>query len=464
MLLLLGIYSIFLLAICGRIIPQFDSFYYWDWSRHLALSYYDGPPLIAYMMWLYTKIFGNNLFALNMLSISSVLMTGYLIYRSMLLITERQCALLAAILWIILPMTSQYLIRKSTYDNPFAIFWALSLYFTIRYMLTHKNHWLYAIGASIGLLLLSKYTGIILVLSLILFTAITPQFRKLYKNPHFYLSLIVGLIIVSPVIIWNAQRHWVSILFQLHDHSKHLLSIDQRLKQVGLTFLQEMLPAFGLGIVFLMIGSIKSGKALYQQPVWRLLLTLSVMVIIFYTIAALFVQEHPGWFMPFFISGSMLMAYFITTFHWRRTLITVIIIYLLGSAVILLANSVFSEKYVVEGARYKLMQEFSKQYAHNTLPLVTSSWISARLIFGIASKPPIYTFPCDPQNEYKYWSKGMQQAVAKGRVKQVLYIDNNNHRACIERYFSHCQQQPTLRYHHQKLFIYRCSTSIKTAS
>ena len=35
-----------------------DEAYYWQWSRHLAAGYYDGPPLVAYVIHLSTLIFG----------------------------------------------------------------------------------------------------------------------------------------------------------------------------------------------------------------------------------------------------------------------------------------------------------------------------------------------------------------------------------------------------------------------
>ncbi len=35
-----------------------DEAYYWDWSRHLSLSYYDGPPLMAYLIRISTFLLG----------------------------------------------------------------------------------------------------------------------------------------------------------------------------------------------------------------------------------------------------------------------------------------------------------------------------------------------------------------------------------------------------------------------
>src|SRR6185436_8205381 len=36
-----------------------DEAYHWLWSKHPALSYFDEPPLIAYVQWVSTKLWGN---------------------------------------------------------------------------------------------------------------------------------------------------------------------------------------------------------------------------------------------------------------------------------------------------------------------------------------------------------------------------------------------------------------------
>src|SRR5438445_9634283 len=52
----------------GRIEITEDEAYQWLWSKHLALSYYSKPPLIAYLQFLGTSIFGDNEFGIRFLS------------------------------------------------------------------------------------------------------------------------------------------------------------------------------------------------------------------------------------------------------------------------------------------------------------------------------------------------------------------------------------------------------------
>jgi 4-amino-4-deoxy-L-arabinose transferase-like glycosyltransferase len=42
-----------------------DEAYHWEWSRHLAFSYYDHPGLTAWVIWVFTRLFGHTLIGLS---------------------------------------------------------------------------------------------------------------------------------------------------------------------------------------------------------------------------------------------------------------------------------------------------------------------------------------------------------------------------------------------------------------
>src|SRR5205823_13899640 len=52
----------------GKIELSEDEAYQWLWSKHLALSYYSKPPLIAYAQFLGTTIWGDNEFGVRFFS------------------------------------------------------------------------------------------------------------------------------------------------------------------------------------------------------------------------------------------------------------------------------------------------------------------------------------------------------------------------------------------------------------
>src|ERR1051326_2485110 len=47
---------------------SFDESYFWLWSKHLALSYYDHPPLIALSIRAGTLVFGDSEFGVRAFS------------------------------------------------------------------------------------------------------------------------------------------------------------------------------------------------------------------------------------------------------------------------------------------------------------------------------------------------------------------------------------------------------------
>ena len=72
-LLMVATYFTGLLMLAPIMLLHFDSYYYWEWSRHLDLSYYDGAPMIAYLIKIATSIFGDTLFSKFMLALNRFL-------------------------------------------------------------------------------------------------------------------------------------------------------------------------------------------------------------------------------------------------------------------------------------------------------------------------------------------------------------------------------------------------------
>ena len=49
---------------------------------------------------------------------------------------------------------------------------------------------------------------------MVLFALLTPSFRRLLWQPGPYLAAIVGFVLFSPVVWWNAIHDWASFKFQ----------------------------------------------------------------------------------------------------------------------------------------------------------------------------------------------------------------------------------------------------------
>ena len=47
----------------AELIP--DEAYYWQYSQHMDLGYYDHPPMVSWLIWLGTTVFGHNEFGVR---------------------------------------------------------------------------------------------------------------------------------------------------------------------------------------------------------------------------------------------------------------------------------------------------------------------------------------------------------------------------------------------------------------
>jgi dolichol-phosphate mannosyltransferase len=187
--------------------------YYWNYSRHLDLGYLDHPPMVAWLIWLGTHVFGGTEFGVRSGAVGCAAVAAIFSYRLTRNLFGDASALVALVLMQILPFffLAGLLI---TPDAPLTAAWSAALYFLERALLAGQPRaWLFA-GVSIGLGLISKYTIGMLVPVALLFVILDPASRRWLLRWQPYAALLIALLIFSPVIVWNAQHDWASFAFQ----------------------------------------------------------------------------------------------------------------------------------------------------------------------------------------------------------------------------------------------------------
>lgn len=429
----LALYFLMLLLLAPNRLPMFDTFYYWDWSRHLALSYYDGPPLIAYFIKISTIVFGDTLFALNFLGILISAITCGVIYRTARFFLNENARYVVVFLWLFSPENTMDLLKQTTYDTPLMFFWALTIYLVVKYIQTKKDRTLYAIGGSIGFLLLSKYSGVVLVLGLIIFVLI--YYRELLKNKHFYFSVILACAIFSPVLYWNYQHGWLSFVYQLTTHQ--IQSDNQSMiVQLFKSFFGYFIPALN----FMMLPSLLYWYKSKKKPPLpiSLCLVICTTVFIFYLLLSGKAVLHGAWLTPYLITSAFIAGYCYEKFHYQRIFYGLIMLYACISAVILLNGYIhfFPSKTFLE---YQAVQKLNHRYAQLPDTVITSGWFEARDWFFLKNKPLIYTVECaSPQNQYQLWSADLLEKIQHKKIKKVLYVDTYDRLSCVKPYFNHC--------------------------
>ncbi len=195
-----------------------DEAHYWEWSRRLDFSYYSKGPIIAYLIALTTKLGGDNVFSVRLLSPFFSFLSSFLMYRlSTSMFGNSKAGILSGILLQITPLFSTYGILM-TIDSPFVFFWCLALWLFWKTIATKKPFYWYVTGIVVGVGFLTKYTMLLFYFCVLIFLIFSKEDRLWLKRVHPYLAFMCTLLVCSPVIVWNAFHGWVTLLHTAYSH------------------------------------------------------------------------------------------------------------------------------------------------------------------------------------------------------------------------------------------------------
>ena len=190
-----------------------DEAYYNLWSKHLALSYYDHPPMIAYIHWLVNHSLGQSEFSIRVAAILCLLLSTWLVYLIGKELFSKQIAATSAVLFNLIPTFMAGGIFL-TPEQPLVFFWLLSTYFAVKLFKTQQKSYWYLLGLALGFGLLSKYPMLLFIPALLLFLVLSRENRVWFRKKELYFCFLIALIIFSPVIIWNFQQAFSSFTYQ----------------------------------------------------------------------------------------------------------------------------------------------------------------------------------------------------------------------------------------------------------
>ncbi len=190
-----------------------DEMYYWMYAQHLAWSYLDHPPLVAWLIAAGTLLFGDTVFGVRALLIPLTLLGAWFMYcygRSM---GGHTVGLLCASALAVLPFFAASGMLM-TPDAPMIVAWAAALYYFKQTLVDGEARAFTGLGVAMGLGLLAKYTIALLALGGLLFMLVDRQARQWFWRPQAYLSVLIASLIFTPVLVWNWRNDWASFAFQ----------------------------------------------------------------------------------------------------------------------------------------------------------------------------------------------------------------------------------------------------------
>jgi 4-amino-4-deoxy-L-arabinose transferase-like glycosyltransferase len=272
-----------------------DEAYYWLWSRRLAISYYDHPPLIAYLIRLGTALFGNTVFGVRSMAIATMIAASALIYALTIILFDDRRLGVTAVLWFnMMPHTAFFSIVMYP-DTPAILFWVLCCVALALVWKSGRGEWWYLAGAAMGLLLLSKYTGVFLLAGIAIWLLASAQMRFWLKRREPYFAASIALLLFSPAVLWNAQHHWASFAKQF---GRALDSFpDGGLGNVGAFVGIQTLFVSPLIFVFAVAGLVVASlRGFFRQEAnWLLLAAAVAPMLAYFLVHALSAEVLPQW-------------------------------------------------------------------------------------------------------------------------------------------------------------------------
>ncbi len=285
-----------------------DEAFYWLWSTRLQLSYYDHPPMIAYLIKLFT-LFGDSEFFVRLAAVACMSISSWYVFLLSKEVFSNDVAWLTLVTSALLPATFMgYTII--TPDAPLILFWSTSTYYCYKALFNDRWSNYILAGLHLGCLMLSKYTSVLFLAFLVLFILI--KMPKSLLNPKAWTAILISFVLFSPVIIWNYQHDWISFVFQ-YSHgttSEFTIHPGKFFEFFGGLF-ALFTPIF---FSILLYGTFKYRNWFFDNK--RFYIVLSYLFpLLFFLYKALFKKMELNWAAIAFIPGVILFAY--TVVHYK---------------------------------------------------------------------------------------------------------------------------------------------------
>jgi 4-amino-4-deoxy-L-arabinose transferase-like glycosyltransferase len=201
--------------ILGAWLPlSFDEAYYWLWSKHLALGYYDHPALIAFAIRAGTSIFGKTEFGVRLVPLAVSIAASWAVWRAaaLWLASERAGAIACLLFSATLMVAAETM--AATPDSLVIAAASLLLWTMAKLQTTQDGRWWLAAGVAAGTALFAKYTGFFLCGSLVFWLLVSAEGRTWLRTPWPYVGASIALLLFLPTFYWNMTHDFVSFRFQ----------------------------------------------------------------------------------------------------------------------------------------------------------------------------------------------------------------------------------------------------------
>ena len=186
-------------------------------ARHLAWGYVVYPPLTAFFGRISIDLWGATPRAIRVFPAIAesviVMLTGFMAAE---LGATRRWQIVAALAALVAPIAvvQGALFQYVSFD---ALWWVATAYFVIRVLRSENPHWWLAVGVTVGLGMMTKYTMAFFAVGLLVGLLLTPA-RRYLANRWLWIGVAISLLIFLPHLVWEARHDWITLTFLQHIH------------------------------------------------------------------------------------------------------------------------------------------------------------------------------------------------------------------------------------------------------
>jgi hypothetical protein len=229
---------------------------------HMDWGFVAYPPFTPFVERISYAIFGHSLIGLRLASVIAqslaIFFTGLaareLGGRRLAQVTAALCVALSP-----LPIFEGTEFQYSSFDY---LWWTLTAYFVIRLLKTENPRWWLAIGATVGMGLMTKYTMAFFIAGIAAGTILTPA-RRYLASGWFWAAAALTLAMCAPNLVWQARHDWISYHFLHFIHAR-----DVRQGRAEGFFINQFIHCTNLLSVPVWIAGL---VAYFRSPRYRML-------------------------------------------------------------------------------------------------------------------------------------------------------------------------------------------------
>ena len=281
-----------------------DEAQYWAWSRDLEWGYFSKPPLIAWIIAMFTSVFGQAEWAIRLPSALLHSLTCWVIFVTVRKAFDARTGFWAACFYLFMPGVWLSSTIIST-DVPLLLCWALALNAWV--YLRDEPVWPRAIqlGLAVGFGLLAKYAMLFFLPILGLAVLIDPKTRRALLGLKGFAAAVLAAALFIPNIIWNLNHDFATLA---HTAENANLSGPLLNPLELLSFWFSQLGVFGPIAFPVLVAALFNWKRL---PIFgRWIAGLAALPLLIISLEALLSRANANWAATAYVAAPIIVALF----------------------------------------------------------------------------------------------------------------------------------------------------------